>query len=250
MKIRLAAGAACLLLTAFTAAAQKPKTQKELEALQKVQAAQQSGNADAELAAVNYVLENFADTEFKPQLMAMALGAAEQKGDYALVVTWAERVMALNPNDIPSRVSLAEATARHTRENDLDKADSIKKIQDTANKALDLLKAATAPPAGVPDAAWPDLKKQLTAQSYDALGQAASLDKKYPDAITQYKAGLAADPSAVLRVRLAKAYVDNKQYDEAIATADLVINDASAQPVVKQAAQSQKDVAVKLKGTK
>jgi hypothetical protein len=47
---------------------------------------------------------------------------------------------------------------------------------------------------------------------------------------------------------LAKAYVGNKQYDEAIATADKVaaMNDAPA--VVKQFAQQQKDAATKLKG--
>lgn len=256
MKLRLAAGATFLLMATLPILAQAPakgphpKTQKEMEALQKVQAAGQAGNPDDELAAINFVLENFTETEFKPQLLAMAMQAAEQKGDYALIVTWGERSLQANPNDITSRVSLAEATARHTRENDLDKADSIKKIQDYANKALELLKTADAPPLGVPEAQWPDMKKQLTGQAYDALGQAATLDKKYPDAVTNYKAGLAVDPSSVLKARLAKAYVDNKQYDDAITTADQVIADSSAQPAVKQFAQAQKDAATKLKGAK
>src|SRR4029079_5287067 len=92
-----------------------------------------------------------------------------------------------DPKNIEARVTLAESIAQHTRENDLDKADSIKKVNDYANQALTLLKAADTPPAGLPAEQWPQFKKELTAQAYDSLGLAASLDKKYPEAITQYK---------------------------------------------------------------
>jgi tetratricopeptide (TPR) repeat protein len=254
MRRQVAVCAAFLLLSimpllAGQAAKQpRPKTQKELEALQKVQAAAQAGNVDEELADINNVLENFVDTEFKPQLLVMAVQASERKNDYALIVTWSERLLQSDPNDIDARVALAEATARHTRENDLDKADSIKKIQDNANKALELLKTANTPPVGVPDAQWPDVKKDLTGRAYLALGQADTLDKKFPDALTQYKAAVAADPTPAMKAYLSKSYVENKQYDDAITTADQVIADASAPAVVKQFAQSQKDAATKLKG--
>jgi hypothetical protein len=51
----------------------------------------------------------------------------------------------------------------------------------------------------------------------------------------------------VATARLAKAYVDNKQYDDAITTADKVLAMNEAPPVVKQYAQQQKDAAAKLK---
>jgi tetratricopeptide (TPR) repeat protein len=259
MKFRFVAPAATLILAVLPLLAQQPpankgphpKSQKELEALQKVQAAQQAGNPDAEIAAINNVLENFADTDFKPQLMNMALAAAGQKNDYAQIMTWGDRVIQIDPNDISARVTLAEATAQHTRENDLDKEQSIKKVDDYANKALELLKTANTPPVGVQEAAWPDFKKQLTSQAYDALGQAAALDKKFPEAITNYKSAIDAQPnSPVPSARLAKAYVDSKQYDEAISTADkvLAMNDAPA--AVKAFAQQQKEAATKLKGAK
>jgi tetratricopeptide (TPR) repeat protein len=92
------------------------------------------------------------------------------------------------------------------------------------------------------------VKKDLTGRAYLALGQADTLDKKFPDALTQYKAAVAADPTPAMKAYLAKSYNENKQYDDAIATADQVIADASAPAVVKQFAQSQKDVATKLKG--
>ncbi len=257
MRLSIAGFLAAASLTVLPLMAQQaapkgphPKNKQELEALQKVQAAMQTGNPDQELAAINNVLENFADTDYKPMLTSMGLQAAEQKDDVPLITTWIERAEQLNPNDIEAHVAMAETTARHTRENDLDKADSIKKVQTNANQALDLLKAADKPPAGVQDAQWPDLKKQLTGQAYDALGLAAGLEKKPADAVTDYKAGVAADPtSSILKARLTKAYVDNKQYDDAITTADQVIADANAQPVVKTFAQQQKDLATKLKAS-
>src|SRR5665213_1969663 len=132
MKLALLAIAGAVLFAAIPAVAYqakqpKVKSKKEQEALMQVQTAAQANNAQAELTAISNVLENFADTEFKPQLLTMALGAAEQLGDQAQVATWAERVIANDPNDIAARVTVAETTAQHIRENDLDKADSIKK---------------------------------------------------------------------------------------------------------------------------
>jgi tetratricopeptide (TPR) repeat protein len=259
MKFRSAALTATLVLASIPMLAQQqpaakpqgpqPKNQQELEALQKVQAAQQAGNPDQELAAISNVLENFTNTDFKPQLLAMALVAATQKNDYTVISTWTDRALQADPNDIQAHITLAEATAQHTRENDLDKPQSVKKIQDNSNKALDLLKTATAGPAGIPPEKWPDYKKQLTSQAYDALGQAAALEKKYPDSIAAYKSALEADPaSPVPPARLAKVYVDSKQYDDAIATADKVLAMNDAPPAVKQFAQQQKDAATKLKG--
>jgi tetratricopeptide (TPR) repeat protein len=255
MKVKnLLAGAAIALASLPLLAQQPPangphpKSQKEVEALQKVQAAQQAKDWDGELAAINSVFENFADTEFKPQLYSMAMAAAQQKNDYVQVTTWGERAIQADPKNIEARVTLAESIAQHTRENDLDKADSLKKVHDYANQALTLLKSADAPPVGLPAEQWPQFKKELTAQAYDSLGLAAGLDKKYPEAISNYKSAIEANPeSPVATARLAKAYIDNKQYDDAITAADKVLAMNEAPPQVKQFAQTQKDTATKLK---
>ena len=228
----------------------KPKSQKESEALQKVQAAAQSGNYEAEIQAINNVLENFADTEYKPMLLNMAVDAAAAKDDYPQMLAFGEKALQADPNNLIARATLAGAIAQRTRENDLDKDAKLKQATDYANKELELLKANDAAPPGIPADRWPDAKKQLTAQAYDALGLIADLDKKYPDAVQDFKTAVDTSPSPVEQVHLAKAYVDNKQYDEAIATADKVLAMNDAQPVVKQFAQQQKDAATKLKGAK
>ena len=226
----------------------KPKSQKEVDALKKVQADAQAGNADAEIQDINAVLENFADTEDKDMLLNMAMEAAQRKGDYGQTVAFGQQVIQGNPNDVTARVTLAETMAAHAKDTDLDKDKTVKQVQDYANKALDLLKTSNTPPSGVPADKWPDFKKQLTSQAQDALGQAADLDKKYPDAITNYKAALDSQPTnSVAMARLAKAYNENKQYDDAISTADKVAAMPDAPAQVKAFAAQQKDAATKLK---
>jgi tetratricopeptide (TPR) repeat protein len=227
----------------------RPKSQKELDALKKVQATAQAGDPKAELQAISDVLENFADTDFKPMLMAMGMDAAQRTGDYSQTLVWGERAVQAAPDDPSPRILMAETIAQHTRENDLDKDQSIKKVNDYANQGLDILKNANTPPAGMDPGKWPEIKQQLTSQGHDALGQALELQKKYPDAVKEFQSASTAQPTnSVAMARLAKAFVENKQYDDAISTADKVIamNDAPAQ--VKSFAQTQKDNATKLKG--
>jgi tetratricopeptide (TPR) repeat protein len=241
---------ATLPLAAYQAKQPKVKSKKEQDALMQVQAAAQKGDAAGELAAITNVLENFQDSEFKPQLLTMAMGAAQQTNDPAQVATWAQRVMDNDPNDIVARVTLAETTASQMRENDLDKADNLKKVTDLAQKALDLMKAGGAPPAGIPDDKWPDFKKELGARAWSAIAVADSVNKKGADAVTAYKNALDIFPSSIVTARLSRAYLENKQYDDAIATADKAMAMPDASPQVKSFAQSQKDTATKLKGAK
>jgi hypothetical protein len=112
----------------------KPKSQKEVDALKKVQTDAQASNWDQEIADINNVLENFADTEYKDMLLSMAMEAAERKNDYGQIVAFGQQVIQANPNDIMSRVTLAEAIAQHSKDTDLDKDKSVKQIQEYANK--------------------------------------------------------------------------------------------------------------------
>lgn len=231
------------------AKAPQPKSQKERDALMKVQSAAQSNNAEEEMKAIDFVLENFDNTDYKPMLLAMGMEAAQAKGDPAKSSVYADRLIEVDPNNIAARVMQAESIAGRVRENDLDKEQNLKRVDELANKGLDLLKNASTPPPGSNEAQWPQMKNQYTSEAHDALGQASDLRKNYPEAIKHYQEALQAEPTnAVVTARLAKAYVGNKQYDEAITTADKVAAMSDAPAVVKQFAQQQKDAATKLKG--
>jgi len=245
----LAATVTCGLMYG-QAKAPQPKSQKERDALMKVQTAAQANNADEELKAIDDVLENFDNTDYKVMLLTMGMEAAQAKGDAAKSSVYADRLIEADPNNIAARVLQAESIAQRTRENDLDKEQSLKRVDELATKGLDLLKNASAPPQGMNDQQWAEQKKQLASEAHDAMGQAADLRKNYPEAIKHYQEALQVQPTnSVATARLAKAYVGNKQYDDAIATADKVVAMAEAPAVVKQFAQQQKDAATKLKAS-
>ncbi|MBV9759792.1 MAG: hypothetical protein JO340_04425 [Acidobacteriaceae bacterium] len=253
MRFRFPAFAAALALAAVPLTAQQaagphPKSQKEVDALKKVQADQQAQNWDAELTDINAVLENFADTEYKSMLLDMAIQAAQNKGDYAQTITFGEQAIQADPNNIEAYVKVAETVALHIRENDLDKDKSLQKVDTDAHKALDLLKSAATPPTGITADQWPTYKKQLEGQAHDAMGMADDVAKKFPESIDEYKAAIAVYSNPIILTHMAKAYIDAKQFDDAIATDDKVIALPDAPADVKQFAQQQKDTATKLKG--
>src|SRR5437868_11833751 len=96
--------------------APQPKSQKEIQALQGIQAAK---TPDEQLKAIDSVLENFADTEYKTMLLQMGMQIAEQKGDLPATVTYAERTLEVDPKNIFALSTLALQTTAHTREFDL-----------------------------------------------------------------------------------------------------------------------------------
>src|SRR5277367_1937827 len=70
--------------------AQKPKSQKEQQAILAVQLAK---DPDARIKAIEDVLTNFADTEFKVALLQMAVQAEQQKNDFAQIVFYSDRLL-------------------------------------------------------------------------------------------------------------------------------------------------------------
>jgi tetratricopeptide (TPR) repeat protein len=236
-----------LLLAAASLFAQKAKSGKEREALQKVQ--DTNGQPAAQLLAIDDVLTRFADTEFKPMLLSMAVSDASQLGDYPKTVIYGERDLEANPKDFNTLYTLAAAIVQHTREHDLDKEEKLKKAAQYCNDGIAALKTAAKPNAQMTDAQWEEIRKNQTAAFYTVLGTSADLRKDYPDAIEQFKLSLsvAAQPDAITMARLAKAYNGANQYDDAIAMADKAIAAPDVTEAVKQFALREKDKAAKAK---
>ncbi len=168
--------------------AQKPKSPKEVAAIQAVQAAK---TPDDQIKAIENVLTNFADTEFKNVLLQMAMQIEEQKNDFAQTVFYAERLLESDPKNAFALNALASETARHTREFDLDKEEKLAKVDKWAKSALDAAPTAPKPHASLPDAQWEIARKDMQAQAYEAMGMAASLRKKYDESIADYKQAIA-----------------------------------------------------------
>src|SRR3954464_3530538 len=115
---RVIFGGALALVSICGLWAQKPKSQKEVEALQAVF---KTTTADERIAAAQNVLIKFADTEFKPLMLLTIAQAYQMKGDNDNVIIFAERVLKEgDPKNSEAMLMLAESYAQRTREFDLD----------------------------------------------------------------------------------------------------------------------------------
>jgi tetratricopeptide (TPR) repeat protein len=197
-------------------------------------------NPDQLIAAAENLLTKYADTEFQDTALFLEASAYQRKGDADKAQVYAERALAANPKNFQASLMLAESIAQHTRENDLDKEDRLARAEKYANDTIATLNVAEKPNPQMTDQQWGDIKKDLIAQTHDALGMSAMMRKKYDVAINEFKMSVegAAQPEPAYRVRLASAYSSAGQYDEAIKLAEKVMSEADIPTQIKQVAQS------------
>jgi len=219
--------------------AQKLKSQKEQQAILAVQLAK---TPDERIAAVEKVLTDFADTEFKTTLLQIAVQAEEEKNDYAQLVFYADRLLKADPTNAFAMVTLASETARHTRENDLDKDDQLNKVDKWAKDGIEAAKAMPKVRADVSDADWEAVRKDLQAQGYVAIAMADVLRKNYDGAAGNYKQSLAigSSPNPATLVRLAQVYMSTGKLDDANFTLDKAINTPDVPEQIKTIATNLK----------
>jgi len=246
LALALVLGAALAVPAAWAQKPPQPKSQKEITALQAIQAAK---TPDEQLKAIDNVLENFADTEYKMMLLQMGMQIADSKGDYPLTVTYAERTLEADPKNIFALSTLALQTVAHTREFDLDKDEKLAKAEKYANASIADAKDAPKIRPDISDEQWNKVKADIVAQSHDALGRIALLRKKPDVAITEFQTSVTtgATPDATTLVRLGEAYLQAGKYDDAIASFDKAMAIADAPPQVKQVATARKADAVRQK---
>jgi tetratricopeptide (TPR) repeat protein len=224
--------------------AQKVKSEKEKQAILAVQVA---STPDERIQAIEKVLTDFADTEFKVQLLTMAVQSEQQKDDFERTVFYADRLLKADPNNAFALVTLASETARHTRENDLDKDEKLTKVDKWAKDAIEAAKVMPKIRADVSDADWDGFKKDMEAQAYVALGMADTVRKNYDGAAANYRKSLemtapAQNPATL--VRLAQVYLNSGKLDNAAYTLDKAISTPNVPEQIKSIAESMKtDVA-------
>ena len=219
--------------------AQKPKSQKEQQAILAVQVAK---TPDERIAAIEKVLTDFADTEFKVALLQMAVQAEQQKNDYAQIVFYADRLLKADPKNTFALVTLASETARHTRENDLDKDEQLSKVDKWAKDGIEAAKTMPKIRPDVSDADWEGVRKDMESQGFVALGMADVLRKNYDGAAANYRQSIevGSTPNPATLVRLAQVYMAQGKLDNANFTLDKAINTPDVPAQIKQIAETMK----------
>jgi tetratricopeptide (TPR) repeat protein len=244
--LALTCGAVTMTCALLAQGGPAPKSAKERDAIIAVQSAT---TPDDRLKAIESVLTNFADTQFKVILLQMAMQTALQKDDYAATTLYAERLLEADPKNPFAEVTLAGEIPRHTREFDLDKEEKLTKADKYAHAAIENIATAPKPQPNMPDEQWAGMKKDTVAQAHDALGMIATLRKNYDQAIAEYNiaitSALRPDPSDY--VRLGQAEIEAGKLDDANAASDKAIADANASERVKQIARDKKAEVAKRK---
>jgi predicted negative regulator of RcsB-dependent stress response len=233
--IALLGAAAGLMAQSATVKEMKPKSNKEVEAIQAVFGAQ---DPDTRIAAVENLLTKFADTQFKALALYFATVSAEQKNDFEKLMIYGERTLEADPKNYGAMLSMARALATRTREFDLDKEEKLGRAEKLATEAISLIAGAPKPRPDLSDEQWDGAKKDFAAQGHEALGLAAMVRKKYDVAASELKQAIDGqgqkDPATM--VRLASVLADSGKYDEAIAVVDQINAMPDVPPQVKSIA--------------
>ena len=226
--------------------AQKPKSPKEQQAILAVQMAK---TPDERVAAVEKVLTDFADTEFKVALLTVAIQAEQQKGDYPQIVFYGERLLKDDPNNAYALVNLGAETARRTRENDLDKDEQLAKADKWAKAGIEAAKTMPKVAAAETDEDLDHDRKDMQAQGYVALGMADVVRRNFDGAAENYRKSIEveATPNAATLVRLAQVYINTGKLDNASFTLDKAINAPDAPDQIKSIATNLKNEVAKRK---
>jgi len=238
-----------LLAAATVMVGQKPKSQKEVEA---VVAVQKATTPDEKIAAVDNLLSKFKDTEFKSYALFQAAQASQVKGDQVMALQYGNRAIEADPKNFQALLLVSGVLAQSTREFDLDKDEKLARAAKLANDAEAAVNAAAKPNPALTDDQWAAIKKDMLSQAHDTLGMVAMVNKKYDTAITEFKTSIdgAATPDPTTSVRLAVAYTNSGKYDDSVALLDKVIAMPGASEAVKKAAQTEKQRVEKVRAEK
>ncbi len=242
-------GIAIVAASAVLATAQKPKSQKEVDALVAIQ---QATTPDARIAAVEALISNFADTEFKSWAFNVAAETAQAKRDNAKTIFYYEQGIKADPKNHSAMLMIAAVIAQSTRDTDLDKEEKLARAEKYAKDGMALVPSASKPNPQISDAQWEGIKKDDLAQGHVDLGIIANVRKKPDVAVAEFKTAIdtAATPDAVVMVRLGSAYNDGGQPDDAIAALDKALATPELNAQIKAVAESEKARAQKLKTAK
>ena len=223
------------------AMAQKVKSPKEAEA---IQAIQNAATPDDRLAAIETLLTKFADTEFKVIVLEIASDTVQTKNDPVQTVIYAERLLEADPKNLNGISTLAKVTSGGIRENDLDKEDKLKRVDELASQCLKMGPDAKNPNKMITDEQWMLRKNDFMADCHDAVAATAIIRKKTDIALTEYQSSLELRKDPATMVRIAQVLTAKGQFDDSIAMLEKVQAIPDVNPVVKQVAGNERVKAI------
>jgi tetratricopeptide (TPR) repeat protein len=244
--LALTAGLSSLLAqTAPPPKGPTPKSDGEKEA---INAIGKATDPDSVIKAADALTTKFADSEFKEWALTMEAKAYKDKGDMINAQVYAEQVLAINPKSFTMEMQDAEVIESGIKEHDLDRNDKIAKVNKLLTGSIADVTAAPKPNPKISDADWESGKKFSIAEAHQDLGMLAQIQKKWPEAIAEYKLAVEGDPEQdSYSARLAAAELGGGKPDDAIAICDKLLAKPNLHPAIKNYVTQIKAAAVNSK---
>ena len=229
--------------------AAKGVTKAEAESFNAILKAQ---TPDEKMKAADEFVVKFADSQYKGIALYDAAEAADQKGDWQKAIIYGDESLQADSTNFDAKLLVAGEIAQHTRENDLDKDDKLAKAEKYTKEALEAIPTAAKPQPSIKDEQWENYKKYATARAHVDLGLIAMAQRKTAVEAQEFKTAvdMMNPPDQVAMARLANAYNELKQYDDALAVLNKLLAMSDLNPVVKNFAQNEKTKAEKGKAAK
>jgi tetratricopeptide (TPR) repeat protein len=248
--LAMAVGMACLPAQAQSGkppAQPKAKSQEELKA---VQAMLQARDPDSMIKAAEDLLTKYADTQFKEAALSVESEGYRSKipPDNIKAQIYAEQVLALNPANLQSNLTIAEILIQTTADHALNKDEELARAQKCLTIAQATLKTTAKPDARMPDMDWADFQRETAGQIHRDFGQLAFRRKAWDDAIAAFNAAVAQDPQPANQAYLASALQQAGKNAEAIAQCDKVLADPKTIAPIKSYVNTVKAAATKAMG--
>lgn len=196
-----------------------PATPEQMQALQTIQ---QTANAQQRVTLVEQFLEKWPKTAYTLDLYRLASHTYRQLNNYAKTIEYAEKAIALNPQDAPSLMLAADALAEGTMRTQPDINDKLARAEQYARKAIEILPqyfAAVPQPLGMTAEEYDAQKKLIEAQPHASLGYIHLLRNE--DALAEAELVKAVElghsqPNPIDLLRLGRAYMFQQKYEQAV----------------------------------
>jgi tetratricopeptide (TPR) repeat protein len=220
-----------------------PKSPAETKAVQALGA---STDPDAVIKAAEELMTKFADTDYKEFALQMEARAYHEKRDDVNAQVYGERVLAIDPKAYMTELLVAEIITPSIKEHDLDRDEKLARAGKLFNDAIENVKAAAKPNPQLSDKDWADNQAYATAEAHNGLGMLAQVQKKWDDAVREYKLAVEGDPDQdAYSTRLAAAYLSAGKNDEALAICDKLLAKPNLHPQIKAVVTNIKTAATK-----
>jgi tetratricopeptide (TPR) repeat protein len=170
-----------------------------------VSAVQQKDN-NAKISGLEAFLTQYPNSVMKTTGLELLMGTYQQTGNQAKVVETAKRLLTADPNNLRA-LALLTFLARQAASTGQNAAQNLADLQQYCTKGLDAIKA-NQKPAGMSDADFEKLKKQVELIFNGGCGFAALQNKDYQHAQTYLRAAIETEPNDLQNVYpLALAYL-------------------------------------------